>query len=259
MRALGSDHRPQSMTTGDEPWWDPRAASILPGEVHVWRAPLDRPAGEVRDLEGVLSPDEHRRAAGYCFDRDRRRFMVAHGLLRHVVGRYTGIAPERLAFANGLNGKPRLTGGRERTPLHVNLSHSDELALFAVAADREVGIDVERIRLFADVEGIASSFLTSGEYAALAAQPLDRRDAAFFSYWTCKEAYVKGLGEGLSWPLNRFEVQFLPDRRVRIVAVRSAANALRPWSLVRLDVGLDYEAALAVAGHGWKLRIWSLP
>ncbi len=172
--------------------WDgaPDGLNLGAAEVHVWRVELDSfPAGW---FVSELAPEE----AGRRFHRprDRDRFVVAHGALRRILSRYCGIAPEAIRLRRAARGKPHL---EPESRVRFNLSHSDGLALVAVARDSEVGVDVERIRQISDAVQIARRVLPPEEAAALAALPPEARQEHFFRLWTRFEARLKAGGQGL--------------------------------------------------------------
>jgi 4'-phosphopantetheinyl transferase len=160
----------------------------------------------VRGLEQMLSHDEIARAERFHFERDRRRFVVGRGLLRAILGRYMGIESERLRFRYGEYGKPYLAEEYGGKALQFNVAHSQDMALYAIARDREVGVDIEYIRPFPNLMQIAEQFFSARENIALQAVPEHLKDEAFFTCWTRKEAYIKARGDGLSLPLDRFDV-----------------------------------------------------
>ncbi|HEV7217131.1 MAG TPA: 4'-phosphopantetheinyl transferase superfamily protein, partial [Chloroflexota bacterium] len=142
--------------------------------------------------------------------------------------------------------------------LRFNLSHTDGLALLAVTRERELGIDVERVRKGIAREGIAERFFTTTEVADLRALPADSQDDAFFACWTRKEAYVKARGEGLSIPLDQFAVSLLPGEPAALLHVALDPDEVKRWSLHDLDAGPGYRAALLVEGHNPTLS-WRVP
>ncbi|HZG52707.1 MAG TPA: 4'-phosphopantetheinyl transferase superfamily protein, partial [Pyrinomonadaceae bacterium] len=192
-------------------WVDPPPATLLAdGEVHLWRASLAQTPDALRRLYSTLAPDESAKAARYHFPRDRDHYIAARGLLRQLLGRYLAQPPHALRFAYGAYGKPSLDGATAAADLRFNLSHSHELALYAFARGREVGIDIEHIRAdFAD-DDIAARFFSAREVSMLRALPARARTSAFFNCWTRKEAYIKARGEGLSHPLDQFDVSLTP-------------------------------------------------
>lgn len=239
-----------------ERWQEPPAALALPeGEVHVWRAGLDRPAAEMASLAATLSEEEEERADRFYFERDRQRFAAGRAILRMLLGHYLGMAADAVGFEYGPQGKPALAEGCGDRSLSFNLSHSHDLALFAFARRRAVGVDVERVRPLSDAAAIARRFFSSREVAALQAARAARQETVFFEIWTRKEAYIKALGEGLSRPLGGFSVA-LGKERAPLGHVEGDAAEAERWRLAPLFLDAEYVAAVAVEGDGWRLRSW---
>ncbi len=214
------------------------------GDVHVWRFKTDRSNDEVDELHTFLSDGERRRAARFRFDGDCSRFIVRRGLLRIVLARYAECDPARITFELNAFGKPTLTNGGA-LQLQFNASHSDGVALVGVTVDRAIGIDIERHRPDVDCLGVAASFFSPDEVATLrrANEPLRR--AMFFTLWSCKEAWVKARGLGLSFPLHRCRVE-VGEAVPRLLEDPEQPGEHVRWSLTPLDVGPDFSAALVV-------------
>lgn len=225
-------------------------------EVHVWSAHLDLPPHRVLRIAQFLSDDEVRRAARLFFAADRQRFIVARGILRVILGRYLGVHPAELRFTYGPHGKPALAPQHGNGRLHFNLAHSQGLALYAVAYDRQVGIDVEYMRPHLANREVAARFFSPAEVERLGALPEAMQPEAFFCCWTRKEAYMKARGDGLALPADAFEVSLTPgDGPVHLTTPGDPAEAAR-WCLQGLDPGPGYAAAVAVEGSGWQLCRW---
>jgi len=230
----------------------------LGNAVHVWRVPLSASSSDLCRLERSLSSDEAAKADTFFFARDRNRFVVARANLRAILAHYIRGHPGDVRFSYGLCGKPTITATEPDEKIEFNLSHSGDLAIVAVALGFSVGVDVEQVRPeFATAELAAHAF-SPDEQIALAATPQHQRAAAFFKCWTSKEAYIKGLGDGLGIPLKEFDVCVRPDVPVKLLRpYRGAANR-GAWSLHDLDPGPGYAAALAVAGAPGRIvmREW---
>jgi 4'-phosphopantetheinyl transferase len=227
---------------------------LAAGEVHVWCAALGRPPEEIAELASLLAPGEQERAARYRVARARDEFQVSRALLRVLLGRYLDRDPSRLEFRPGPQGKPALAGA---APLSFNVSHSFGVALIAVRASGEVGVDLEQVRPFENDLGLAGRFFCAAEAAALRALGDERREA-FFHVWTRKEAYLKASGVGLSGGLERVEVSVPPDDPPRVLRIDGAAEAARRWSLRALAPLPGYVGALALEAHDYRLRCWLL-
>jgi 4'-phosphopantetheinyl transferase len=197
-------------------------------------------------LAVLLSPDEHRRAARFRFDRDHRRFVVARGHLRLLLGRYLACEPSEIVFRYGAHGKPELPG------LQFNLSHAGEVALYAFAQTRTVGIDVEVVRALDDADRLVDRFFSAHEVSAYRALSAETRRRAFTACWTRKEAFIKALGEGLTHPLDAFDVTVHPDEPPTLLDVRGGDPAR--WDMRALPVGDEYAATLVADTPPWTVR-----
>jgi 4'-phosphopantetheinyl transferase len=231
--------RPETLTLGE-------------GSVHVFAAALTDPHAHA-SLVRLLSPDERERAARFQFELHRRRFVVARGLLRSILGSYLGVRPDGLRFAYGPRGKPRL----EMPPstLRFSVAHSQDLALLAFSHDRELGVDVEAIRHIQDAEGIARRFFSASESVALAALPAFLKMQGFFNGWTRKEAFIKATGEGLAFPLDQFDVALAPGQPARLLRLGWSDGA-NGWTLRDLEPAPGYAAALAFRGQDVQIECW---
>ena len=172
-------------------------------------ARLDIGAEAADASAALLSCDERERAGRFAQDRARRRFTVARARLRQELGARLGVAPEAIELEYAPGGKPRLHP-QFASDLRFNVSHHEDVAAFAFANGREVGIDIEGVRTLADGDAIAALVFSPREQQAYLALDAEQKPLAFFNCWTRKEAFVKALGEGLRYPLDRFDVSRLP-------------------------------------------------
>ncbi len=242
----------------DEMVWQPPSAELrLPrDEVHVWRARLDL-SQSLAGFLATLAPDEKGRAARFHFQKDRDHFIAARGMLRAILSGYLNSRPEQFSFRYSAHGKPFLA--TDDGDVRFNLSHSHGLALFAFARGRDLGIDLEWVRADVAEEQIAERFFSACEVAALRALPAVEQADAFFNCWTRKEAYIKARGEGLSLPLDQFDVSLAPGEPAALLCTRVEADEVSRWSMTELAPGAGFKAALVVEGRDWRLRRWQWP
>jgi 4'-phosphopantetheinyl transferase len=187
----------------------------------------------VRDLARRLSATERRRAERLVFERDRRRYAVARGLLREQLASRLGVAPDEVELDSGPFGKP----GIPQSDLRFNVARSGEAAVFAFSRGREIGIDVEVVRDVPEAGVIAARFFSRRENEAfLALSPRDK-PLGFFNCWTRKEAFLKARGEGLRHRLDRCEVSLAPGEPARIVRVGEMPGDACGWTLQELSLG----------------------
>jgi 4'-phosphopantetheinyl transferase len=224
-------------------------------DLRVWHAVLDVDPLLLQQLAAPLSDDEHARAARFYFERDRRRYLVARGILRSILGSLLSVEPSRINFCYGDRGKPALAREFDRH-LFFNVAHSQEHVMVAVAEGAEVGIDIETIRPVGDPLAIADRYFSPTERAALHGVTAEARLTAFFQCWTRKEAYIKALGEGLGHPLDSFEVTAGVTGPERL-EIRAEGTALAHWSLQDLSALPEYAAAVVVCGHPERVHVES--
>ena len=232
-------------------WSEPPASlTLATGEVHVWRLALDQPDGVVAEFRATLEAGELERAGRFHFEKHRRHFVVGRGGLRYVLARYLDLKPEEFRFSYGEYGKPALE------EIQFNMSHSHGVALFAVARDRELGVDVEHVRADFASEDIAQRFFSRAEVAAFNALEKQEQVAAFFRCWTRKEAYIKAIGRGLSEPLDAFDVTLAPGEAAALL--RAERGDASRWAMFDIDAGEGYAGALAVEAPVSEIRLWQV-
>jgi 4'-phosphopantetheinyl transferase len=212
------------------------------GDVAVWVVALDALAPA--EFASELAPDETERARRFHFEPDRRRFAGGRLALRRILAAYLAVAPRAIELRTWPHDKPALAASHG-SALRFSLSHSGEVALVAVAAGIEVGVDVELRRPLPDLESLVARYFSPPERAAIEAVPAGRRLEAFFDYWTAKEAYLKAGGDGLARRLDAFDIVLDEAAAPRLVEVRDRPGDEHRWTLGRLAVDPAYAAAVA--------------
>jgi 4'-phosphopantetheinyl transferase len=129
--------------------------------------------------------------------------------------------------------------------------------MVALAAGREIGIDVEYVRDDLELDGISANFFSLREQAKWRMLPACEKPGAFLRCWTRKEAFIKARGEGLSLPLHQFDVSLRLGERPILLATRPDPTEAGRWSIQDLAVGLCYHAAIAVEGLNWRLKTFA--
>jgi 4'-phosphopantetheinyl transferase len=230
--------------------WAPAVPELSDGSVHVWQANLAAVGdGALR----LLSDLERQRAARIIDPGKARRWARARAVLRALLGGYLGRDPRALRIAPDIHGKPRVlvdsrtfAGPSEADPasrLDFNLSHSGDVALFALTAGGPVGVDVELARRRQlDVASVAARAFGTAERARLQKLPAREGELELLRLWVRREATLKCLGFGL-------------------VAGGSLDGAKgkptpQPW-LAELDVGRCGAAAVAVQRAPRELHCWA--
>ena len=219
--------------------WPP--AEFEPAAPHVFSLDLTGPA----DLE-VLSTEERARAQRFATATLTRRWSRARSGLRRVLAAYAQTEPDAITIEPAAcvhcgepHGKPYLADP-PLDSLRFNLSHSGDLAVVAVARDREVGVDVEAARSGRRMEGIAARWFNATEAETLRGLGEAESEAMFYRLWARKEAYLKATAEGIAGSLASFDA-------LRLEPPGGAGG----WEFADLDVGSGYAGALALAPPGF--------
>jgi 4'-phosphopantetheinyl transferase len=224
-------------------------------DVHVRIASLDCRQSQRSFFESILAADEINRANRFYFQKDRERFIAGRGLLRVILSSYVGVPPDEIIFTYGSQGKPELRRQGGRPVIQFNLAHSHGTAIYAITQDRPVGIDIESVKYEFPVESVAERFFSEAEVAALRSLPEQVQTIAFFKCWTRKEAFIKALGHGLSFPLSDFDVSLMPGQPARLLHVRGASEEASRWCMEDIESVPNCAAAIVISGPQCRMHI----
>ena len=111
-----------------------------------------------------------------------------------------------------------------------NVSHSADWVVLAFGRNRDIGVDIEKIKREMDVLSIASRYFAPEEIALI--ENAEDRHAMFFQLWARKEAYVKACGSTLFQELGSFSVPV------------EEYGEKDGWIFQRLEAGSKYAAAV---------------
>ncbi|MEQ1792683.1 MAG: 4'-phosphopantetheinyl transferase superfamily protein [Nitrospira sp.] len=234
---------------------------LNPGEVMVWSYSLDVSPAIRAQCRSWLSVDEADRARRFVSELTRQHYEVAHGGLRSILSQYTSQDPALLRFQSGPAGKPALQeeGDSPSAEIGFNLTHSHGRCLVAVAAGRQVGIDVELIRQDVECEKLAARFFAPAERRAVAGQERSQQAAAFFRHWVAKEAYLKLKGVGLQFPLERCQITLSADNTMAAVDWMVKPGLVEQGTVRFLPLSEGWLGAVAAEGTGWSVRVDEWP
>jgi 4'-phosphopantetheinyl transferase len=207
-------------------------------------ARLDAGRDAVCGESTLLSLAERQRASGFVRQRDRERFILGRATLRRLLGSRLRIPASTVELGVGPHGKPLLGPQLRRSGLRFNVSHCADVAVFGFAWGREVGIDVEAVRAIPDADSIAQQFFSPREVEAYFALPAAHRPLGFFNCWTRKEAFVKAIGDGLGFGLQRFDVSLDPGAPARLLRVDGDSGERCGWVLRDFDPAPGFVGAV---------------
>ncbi|MBC7928404.1 MAG: 4'-phosphopantetheinyl transferase superfamily protein [Bryobacteraceae bacterium] len=226
----------------------------LRSDVHVWTVRIRGDDACVARFRPVLSPQELDRASRFRFENLRRDYLLKHGVQRALLSRYLNAGPAEIGFEYGLYGKPGIATGPG--DISFNQSDSAELAVFALARDLELGVDIECIREMQNLEQISEQYFSPEEYEELRGLPTPRLETAFFQTWTRKEAYVKAIGGGLQVPLRSFQVT--SSGEPRIVQISGDELESTNWQIHSFLPAEGYVGALVYRSKRRRVRFFGV-
>jgi 4'-phosphopantetheinyl transferase len=224
--------------------WPDAAARLEPGTVHVWSVNLRDCLEPAAEFKHWLDPDECARSERLVRPLDRDRFLTRRVMLRLILATYLDADPATLRYQFGPWGKPELLPSRQHDPLHFNASHSHGLALYAVSQSGPIGVDIEKIAPVPELASLTEHCFTQDEQSQLRHLAGDRQLEAFYRSWTCKEAVLKAVGEGIGQGLDRVEVRLNPEG-MPTTGVIARESTRETWTLSQLHPEPGYFGAVS--------------
>ncbi len=225
-------------------------------EIHIWYAMLDDSIEQFEYYSQLLTAEEKNKAAGFRFKQSRIHFVLRRGILRTILGLYLAKKPNLVELRNRKNGKPELVPSRGTNSIQFSLSHSNGVALYGFTRECDIGVDIEYVRQIDDMELLSQSFFSQSENSTLQALPVEERKRAFFKCWTRKEAFIKATGEGLSYPLNSFEVSLGLNEPPSLLILKEDGGKGTLWSIGEPELISNVAAAFAIRGAVGEVQCW---
>lgn len=223
----------------------PEHYSLVPGVIHLWKLDLLAPPDPLEYYQEIISNEEKERAARFYFPKDAHQFMVGRAVLRILLGRYLDVSPASLSFTFSEFGKPSVANAID---LHFNISHSGGLAVMGFTRAASIGVDLEKVKPNLEIKPIASRFFAEREQEVLFSLPDHLQLSAFYQCWTSKEAFIKAHGQGLSLPLDEFEVEVHPAKEAALKSVHWEPELATHWHIRGFQPADGFRGAVVRAG-----------
>jgi 4'-phosphopantetheinyl transferase len=218
----------------------PRSSEYFlnPGYFYTWSIYISQSHEAIPILWDLLTPEEKNRANSYKFPKHRDAFIVSRGYLRQILSKYLQIPPQLIEFAYTAKGKPYLVNYPQ---LQFNLSHSQDLIVYAITYNRPIGIDVEYLRTFPDAVTIAQRFFSAQEAQFISNCHENTQSLAFFQGWTSKEAILKATGAGIAGGLASIIVELNPSLPPQLLSI----DTTQEWFLTKITTAPEYLVMVA--------------
>lgn len=228
--------------------FQPRSVLSPLSGVDIWRIPVEVQTFKLAGLARLLSSSERDQVDMAAQHSGYRRFIVTRSFLRLILASYLDVTPEEISFHYGAAGKPRLDGEFAETGLNFNLSYSGGIALVVVSSNRHVGVDIECLKFGRAISELIAQSLTERERQKWSNAIPSGRRKVFYRYWVRKEAYLKGVGSGLTSPIHRVDVSNSNPLGNHLVTTPVSDGFECPWKIYDLQIpgSDDVVAALAI-------------
>lgn len=205
-------------------------------------------------LFSYLSSEEKIRMNRLLYEPLKIKYVVSHGFLRLLLGKYLSLSPSNIQYNYNEFKKPFCT---QHPNLYFNMSHSNNYIAYAFSYNYKVGIDIEFIKNIPKIENLFSSIASTGE--GLIFEKQNEIDKIYFFYktWTIKEAFLKALGVGLTYPLSDIETSIIPKERFKVLKFDANKEALTGWTFVPIKFIPDYLGTVAVEKKDEKINFYT--
>lgn len=229
----------------------------LDGEIHLWSALLDQPDEIINRFYSVLSEEEKYRINKYKFKFLRDRQTVSIGLIKSLISNYLNIKTEEINFVQNKYGKPSLHPELNEIDLQFNVSHSEHLGMFAFTTGQELGLDVESIQETPNLNEIIDMCFSDFEKEWFYKSEPGLQEELFYKVWTGKEAFIKAIGTGLSFPLKEIEFKINSKKIIEFKSINGDLSYRRKWNIYTFNPLPNFISSLVVETNGLKIRKYS--
>lgn len=229
----------------------------LDGEIHLWSSLLDQTDDIINHFWAILSKEEKDRISKYKFKFLRDRHTVSKGLLKSFISNYLNIETEEISFVQNEFGKPSLQPELNEIGLQFNVSHSEHLGMFAFTKAHELGIDVESIQETSNLHEIIDMCFSDFEKEWFYKSEPGLQKELFYNVWTGKEAFIKAIGTGLSFPLKEIEFKINNNKKIEFQSIHGDLSYREKWNIFTSNPIPNFISSLVVENSGLKIRRYS--
>ena len=241
--------------TWQETWQNtPDTLSFSKDHIDVWLCDLKQLSGDINNYYAILSDDERERADKLKIKDMKQQYVLTRGALRQRLGLLTNIDPQDFVFDYLQHGKPVLVKDARFANITFNVSHSYNLALIAIAQKQNIGIDIEKINHESKHDQLVTRFFSEAEQSEFQTMPETNKAKAFCACWARKEAFIKAIGDGVSYGLDSFDVTVDPDKQTLEINLHKPSE--ETWSAINLPINDDYMACLVSDRDSLSVRCW---
>ena len=227
---------------------------LVDNSIHIWCANLDQPGEVVSGFYSILSDNEKTKIKKYISKGLRSRHIVSTGLARVLISNYTTYKPNDIIFKYNEFGKPFVSPDSNGNNLFFNLSHSYNYVVYVFTRNMPIGIDVEKVKELADMEGVVDLCFSESEKKWFSKVSSDKKEEIFYKIWTAKEAYIKAIGKGFSFSPKRISLGQQIENRLFVKEIEgNGDNNL--WKLITFNPYPDFISSIMVENNNYEIAI----
>lgn len=231
----------------------PTKLKLSENEIHIWLVDLETQLQNLKAYWSYLSKIEQSRAIKFRFESHKNNYIIRTGILRILLSNHLMCQPNEIEFEVGEFGKPKLNN----STLTFNLSHSKSKALIALTQNIEIGIDLEYIDASIDAKTIAIHFFSNDEMKQLYTLNNENLADEFFNIWSKKEAFIKAIGTGLTYPLDAFDVSLDTLEKKALTRIKNSTKEAQKWNLFSIKTFNNYAGAIAYKGKAKQIHYYN--
>ncbi len=226
------------------------------GTIHLWTANLKLWIPHAGKLKYLLSPEEIKRFNRRKILSKKKEFLCSRGIMRIILSMYAAEDPQNLLISSSSSGKPFLPD----SGIEFNISHSRNLLICGIRSKQKIGLDIQEVYSISSMDRIILNHFSPAEIQYLQDLPSNEEyQEHFFAIWTAKEAYFKGVGDGIKETFN--QVSILPEstdlRSYRLI-LPGVPKDQSEWTINPIEIAQGYIAALAYEGQMNELRRYDI-
>ena len=232
----------------------PKTLDLSSNHIDIWLCHLKDLSKNIDEFYSLLAKDERERADKLKIEHKRKQYIITRGSLRQRLGSLTNLEPKDFMFEYMEHGKPILANDPRYTDITFNVSHSNDFSLIAITQKQVIGIDIEKINPDLDHQQLVTRFFSTTEQSEFQALPENIKAQTFCACWTRKEAFIKAVGDGVSYGLENFDVSVDPENQTPAIYLHKHSE--ESWSALNLPIDDDYMACLVSNGGDINVRCW---
>jgi len=226
-------------------------------KIHIWSANLDQPEYISQKYYSVLSLQEKAQADKRKIKELRNRFIISKGILRQLLADYLGYETQEIEFEYNGFGKPSISFSSNADDICFNLSHSNHLAVFAFAKNKNIGIDIQQVQGIPDMDGVVNLCFSEFEKEWFYRISPAEKNEIFYKIWTTKEAYIKAIGKGFSFPPDKISLDLNSNNEIVLKEI-VGDNNLKRWKLFSFRPKPDFISSVVVENNNYEIEHFNI-